>query len=187
MTKRVKSVVVGSFVLALCAGTLMGVGVARLSDRPAVEPRSQLATELQLTPEQQSKMEAIWSDAMQSTGPSFMDRRRALQEERDAAIAELLPPALLAGYDKIIDKYRASMDALNQERAKAIEDAEARTQEILSGEQRAKYLEIMKRREAGPRGGRGGFDGGRRGRPTTAPVRDALEHDKPAPAHAGHE
>ena len=184
MTKRVKSVVVGSFLLALCAGTLMGVGVARLSDRPAApttQPRSPLVTELNLDEKQQKDMEAIWSAAMQSAGPSFIDRRKALQEERDAAIAELLPPAMLAGYDRILDKYRASLDALNAERAKAIEDAEAKTEAILKPEQQAKYAEIMKQRDSGRHGGPGHRPVG----PGTGvpPLRDDLQVDGPRGAH----
>jgi Spy/CpxP family protein refolding chaperone len=177
VTKRVKSVVVGSFVFALGAGTLMGVGVARYSEKPA-EPRSQLATELQLTSEQQAQMEAIWSNAMQMSGPNYMDRRRSLQEERDAAIAELLPPAMLAGYDRILSQYREKLDALNQERSKAFDDAQAKTQEILTPEQRKAYVEIMARRD-GPRRG-GAPEGGRRGRPGGAPpMHDDLQVDHP--------
>ncbi|HVX83370.1 MAG TPA: Spy/CpxP family protein refolding chaperone [Phycisphaerae bacterium] len=197
MTKRVKSVVVGSFLLALCAGTLMGVGVARLSDRPAeptTRPQPALVTELNLSGKQQKDMEAIWSDAMQTAGPSFMDRRKAIQEERDAAIAELLPPAMLAGYDKILDKYRASLDALNAERQKTIEDAEAKTLAILSPEQRDKYKEIMKQREGGRRGGpghRGGGPGmgpggagiGPMSGPGGSPLHDDLHVDGPRGAH----
>jgi Spy/CpxP family protein refolding chaperone len=161
MTKRLKSVVVGSFVFALGAGTLMGVGVGRYSVAPSA-PKSQLATELGLTGDQQAKMEAIWSGAMQTSGPGYMERRRALQEERDAAIAELLQPALLAEYDKILDRYRGKLDTLNQERSKSFEDAQSRTEEILTPEQRTKYVEIMKRRDGGRRGGPP--DGGHRGR-----------------------
>jgi hypothetical protein len=163
MTKRVKSVVVGSFLLALCAGTLMGVGVARLSDRAAVpttRPQPALVSELKLRPDQQQQMEAIWSEAMQTAGPRFMDRRKAIQEERDSAIAELLPPAMLAGYDKILDKYRASLDALSAERQKTIEDAEAKTLAILDSGQREKYKEIMKQRDGGRHGGPGRRGGG---------------------------
>jgi Spy/CpxP family protein refolding chaperone len=182
MTKRVKSVVVGSFVFALGAGTLMGVSMGRYVASPS-EPKSQLATELGLTSEQQAKMEAIWSNAMQTSGPGYMERRRALQEERDTAIAELLPPTLLAGYDSILNRYRDKLDGLNQERSKSFADAQSRTEEILTPEQRTKYVEIMKRRDGGRRGGPP--DGGRRGRggPGGGPPHDALQVDHPRGQH----
>ncbi len=182
MTKRIKAVVVGAFVLALGAGTLMGVGVGRYSAKPATPPppRSQLATELQLTAEQQKQMAAIWSEAMQTGGPSYMERRKSLQEERDAAIAELLPPALLAGYDKILDRYREKLDALGQERDKAFADAESRTQAVLTPDQQKTYLAIMQRRDGNHRGGVPDGKRGGRGSATTAP-RDGLQVDRPRP------
>jgi hypothetical protein len=106
-----------------------------------------------------------------------------LQEERDTAIAELLPPTLLAGYDSILNRYRDKLDGLNQERSKSFADAQSRTEEILTPEQRTKYVEIMKRRDGGRRGGPP--DGGRRGRggPGGGPPHDALQVDHPRGQH----
>ncbi len=142
MNKKIIALGILAFILALGAGTLMGVNLSRTV--PQHDRHSWMAEELSLSPAQQDQMKEIWSQAMQKAEPSFGDRRRAMLRERDEAIAELIPPEQQAAYDKIIADYEAKKETMDHERAKAFADAVERTKLILNDSQRQKYEEILK-------------------------------------------
>src|SRR5688500_8579212 len=99
MTRLVVAI---GFLLSFGAGLARGLQLNALpstvsaapGDPPPPRPsgrRGWFATELGLTPEQQRQLDRIWSETVRR-GPSGGDRRRQFREERDRAIAELVPP-----------------------------------------------------------------------------------------------
>jgi len=187
MTKAQIMVIFG-FLIAFGAGAVVGIQIkhpsivqADVQKKP--EERSWLRTELGLSAEQNNQMKAIW-DSLHSSGRSHEDRRHRLRDERDEAIAALIPPSGMGDYDKVLAVYSEKMNQLGQERDKEFAEAVAKTMKILTAEQQVKYQEFMKRRDPNRPGGPGmggpppgGFGGGPGGpmrrpdsRPTTRPT-----------------
>jgi len=133
---------------------VMGVGLARVSARPAAH--LSLSDELGLTAQQREQMKEIWSKVVErdGTGGSAGDRRAALRKDRDEAIAKLIPEDQKAAFEKIQQDYTTALDALNKERSKVYQDAVERTKQILDAAQRVKYDEVLKRRAERGRGPR---------------------------------
>ena len=159
-----------AFLLALGAGTLLGLGWSRAGlhrDR-----HSWLADELHLSPQQQEQMKTIWSQGMPRA--DFSDRRRAMQTERDAAIALLIPAEQKAAYEKIIADYNAQKEALDRQRSKAFQEMIDRTKQILTDTQRTKYEEMLKRDEHrhGPPGGAPGGPPSPASQPASGPAKE---------------
>jgi Spy/CpxP family protein refolding chaperone len=191
MTKA-KIMVIFGFLIAFGAGAVVGIQMQKPSivaaDVPKKpEDRSWLRTELGLTSEQTAQMKAIW-DSLHAGGRSHEDRRHRLREERDEAIAALIPPSGMGDYDKVLLVYSDKMNQLGQERDKAFQDAVARTMKILTPEQQAKYQEFMKRRDPnrpGPPGmggpPPGGFGGGPGGPGSPGRRPDSRPSTRPAP------
>lgn len=168
MKKKIVLLGILAFVLTLAAGTLMGVGLMSRSGAGHHGP-SWLATQLNLTAQQQEQMREIWSQAMQHNEPGAGDRRHMLQKERDDAMVRLIPAEQKAAYDKIQADYAAKVDAMNRDRSKAYQDAVEKTKAILNEEQRQKYDELLKKvdHHHGPRGAAGA---GPDGPPATGPA-----------------
>jgi Spy/CpxP family protein refolding chaperone len=113
-----------------------------------------LSRELNLTSEQREQMRAIWSQVMSADrGAKTWDERRAIQKQREQVVREMLGDEQKKEFDQINAEYDAKLAALGQAQRAAFEQATARTREILSPEQAAKYDEFLKRRGkgAGPR------------------------------------
>jgi Spy/CpxP family protein refolding chaperone len=170
MTK-VKLFIIACFLFAFGAGSVVGVWASGRAGERSRHGPPRLTQELGLTPEQTKKMQEIWSGVMRSVGPGDTDQRRVLRDERDAAVLALLTPQQKAAYDKLMQDYSQKMGQLAQERRRAFEAAVERTKQMLNDEQRHKYEDLLKKREAewraGPasRGSRGG------GWPTTRDAR----------------
>jgi Spy/CpxP family protein refolding chaperone len=153
-----------SLAVVFAAGLAVGLAVRRHDGEPPRERRrrSWLADELSLTPGQQSRMEEIWSQAMQPPRNEFAQRGQ-IYEDRDAAVRSLLTDEQKLEYDRIFEEAARKMAELGEARRKAFEDAVARTKEMLTPEQRLKYEEMLTR---GPEPGRGRRRGrGRSGGP----------------------
>jgi Spy/CpxP family protein refolding chaperone len=166
---KTKVIVVVGFLIAFGAGVVLGLQLRQQAvasvNEPRREDRSWLKTELGLNPQQEEQMREIWSN-LHNSGRKHEERRRALRDERDEAIAALLPPSTMGDYDKVLAVYGQKMSELSGERDKAFQQAVEKTKGILTVEQQAKYDELMKRRES-PRDGR---ERGQRGRrPETKP------------------
>lgn len=165
---NVKLFLVLAFVLVCAAG----VGVGMIVDqrlRPVTVPRPHPHNpmdELKLTPEQQSKMRAIWSEVGKLRDQRFKDRGE-LSRKRDSQILALLTPDQKSAYDKIQESFRASVKEDEDALQKGVHDAEDQTRAMLTPEQLPIYEKI--RRVMGPPGGnrRGGGRG--RNRSTTQP------------------
>src|SRR5947209_3696419 len=127
---RTKIVLLSAFVLVLSAGVVVGRLWARLPAgaalRPADKSPSWLADQLQLTPAQRQQMDAIWAD-MKQKNDQKIERRRALDHERDQAIEELLGPEQWAAYGRLMDEFRLKRAEVDKERENLFHDANERS------------------------------------------------------------
>ena len=112
---------------------------------------SWLAQQLELTPEQQKQMDQIWSEVGGRGRREDPSKRGELRKSRDAAIAALVRPEDRAAYDRIIQDYNTSNEAMETEWRKTFQQAVEKTKEILTPSQRTKYDQLMSRWENGPR------------------------------------
>ncbi|MGH7179657.1 MAG: Spy/CpxP family protein refolding chaperone [Tepidisphaeraceae bacterium] len=159
---RTNLIVVVAFVLALCAGVVMGLVGARIPE--ARHERSWIADELNLSTPQRERMRAIWSEMPRSRG---RDERRAIEKERDDALLALMNDQQRQQAQEVIAKYSERVSELSRQREQAYEQAVARTQAILTDAQREKYDELLKRRaERDPRPRQGSGE-----EPATQPAR----------------
>ncbi len=158
-----------SFVLVLAAGFAVGRLSARAQRRGGRD--SWLGRELDLTGEQREQMRAIWSEVMGRLHRDRGERRRELAAERDRAVERLLSEEQVNQYQQIMDEYERGLQALREEREAAFREAVARTKQMLTPVQRAKYeemLERMRSRDERDDGWRGRSHRGERGPDATA-------------------
>jgi len=153
-----KVILVSAFLLAFAAGTSVGLFATKPPTLPPPPPRDRpesfLARELNLTEEQKEQMKKIWSEVMGPGGRGQPDRRSVLAQDRDQAVVALLSEEQRARYEGILKDYADKMEALQQDRKKAFDEARERTKAILTPEQAEKYDQLMKRPpERGPGGG----------------------------------
>ena len=125
--------------------------------------RGFLATELSLTSQQQELLDKIWSETARRGGREREDRRRQIRQERDDAIAALVPASQKSDYQNALQTYSQRMEDLDKEWRTSFQNAVEQTKQILTPEQRTKYEAMLKRdQERGPRGGPGGPERGER-------------------------
>jgi Spy/CpxP family protein refolding chaperone len=159
---KTKVIVIIGFFIAFVAGAVLGLQLRQPAvahvNVPQREDRSWLRTELGLSPQQEEQMRDIWSN-LHNSGRKHDERRRQLRDERDEAIAALLPASAMGDYDKVLAAYSDKMSQLSAERDKGFAEAVEKTKKILTPAQQTKYEEFLKRREGpgpgGPRGDRG--------------------------------
>jgi Spy/CpxP family protein refolding chaperone len=106
--------------------------------------------ELGLTSDQRTKMDHIWSSMAQKGHTDRDERRREFRRERETAIADLVPASQLGEYDRIIDAYNERIAGLERESRDAYEAAVEQTKQILNGEQRTRYEDLLKKYHWGP-------------------------------------
>ncbi len=163
---RAKVIILVCFVTAFAIGVGTGTASRRLMKRPDRE--SWLTRELGLTQEQQEKMKEIWSTAGMEGVRQWREKRIALGRERDEAMQGLLSEEQKAQYQAIVKSYEEKVAALEKEAAESFEAMVAKTKEILTDEQKAKYDAFLSRgprpgQPGGPGRGLGGPGGGRGG------------------------
>ena len=164
-----KVVLVIGFVVAFCAGLFSGLAVrgrealatsssavAPAATRP-VGPGGLLATELGLTAEQREQMNRIWGENARALRHQQDQRRSQFRKEREDAIAALIRPEDRAKYDEVQRVHAQHMTDLEKELRASWQKGVEETREILTAEQRVKYEEFLKRREA-ERASGGGHD-----------------------------
>lgn len=161
MTK-IRLILAGCFVVVFAAGVSTGVLVSHLKARPP-HRGSWLASQLKLTPLQQEQMRKIWEETMGARGTR--EDRQSIMRERDEAIAALMTEDQRPKYEAIVQECSRKLDELAQKRKAAMDKAIERTMEILTPEQRAKYIDLMKRGDGRMGGGSPGPDHDRRPRP----------------------
>lgn len=166
-----RTIIIVGFLCAFAAGFALNLGWSqsppRADDRRDQSERgSWLAEQLNLNQDQQEKMKEIWSDAARRGNRQQWEHRRRLREERDQAIAALIPESNRAAYEQVLADYEQQTDALEAQWRQSFEQAVERTKALLSDEQRQTYEQILERQRRGNR------DDRRRG-PETQPVSDA--------------
>jgi len=140
---RVKLFITSAFLLAMFAGVAVGMLGAKI---PASrEPRSWLADELGLTPEQREQMQSIWQDISKNR-QSDWERRQTIDKDRREAIVALLTPEQKTQYDKINQDFTQKIQDMAKQREAAFADAQERTKRILTADQRVKYEQLMQKR-----------------------------------------
>jgi Spy/CpxP family protein refolding chaperone len=147
-----KLLLIIGFVMAFGAGLLIGPklrqeAAAAPATRPA-RPGGWLTTELNLTPDQQEQMKKIWSETAHRGNREQEDRRRQFRKERDDAIAALISPGDKEKFDQVLKTYAEHNAAMDREWRNSYLAAVERTKQILTVEQRQKYEELLKNREA---------------------------------------
>jgi Spy/CpxP family protein refolding chaperone len=168
--KRSRQVLLLMAVLVLCAGVVVGRLSARLSAEVPPQrqghPPSWLADQLNLSADQQQKMDAIWADVKQQVGNDW-DKHRELDRERDEAIRDLLSDEQQVEYQEIYDIYRQKRQEMEKTRDALIKSAEDRSRNLLNDSQKAVWDQMTKdmhtHRPGGPGHGPGpgpGMGGG---------------------------
>src|SRR5438094_177204 len=124
-----KIVVAVGFLVAFAAGLMVGIEsqqTSAASSSPAAptskpsnhRPGGWMASELNLTPQQQEQLDKIWSETAHSRMHDSDDRRRQLRTERDESILALIPADKKTGYDEVMAKYKEQTSALDHEMRK---------------------------------------------------------------------
>jgi len=146
-----KLVVIVGFLVAFGAGLAVGIksrhAALPLTTRPS-HHSGWLSAELNLTPQQQEQLKAIWSETMQRGGHEREEQRRPLRRQRDEGVAALIRPEDKPRYDKILEDYSEQTNALDGEWRSSYQAAVERTKQILTPQQRTKYEELLQRHES---------------------------------------
>ncbi|HSV15480.1 MAG TPA: Spy/CpxP family protein refolding chaperone [Tepidisphaeraceae bacterium] len=146
--RRTKSVIIAAFILVLSAGVVAGRLWARFpspSATPTGKQPSWLADQLDLTPEQRQQMDAIWANVKQQMDQK-LERRHALDRERDQAIEDLLGPEQWQAYGRLIDEFRAKRAEIDKDRMNLIHDANDRSRALLSDVQKQRWDQMRQAR-----------------------------------------
>ncbi|MBX3177004.1 MAG: Spy/CpxP family protein refolding chaperone [Candidatus Hydrogenedentes bacterium] len=162
MTK-LKVLAAVALVMAYIAGIATGWAGSTLAGEkpgPARDRGSWLSHALELSDSQKAQLEAIWSrEAENAAEEDSRARVRALYEERNQAVREMLTPEQQAAYDGIHQSVEEQKDAIAAERRARHEAAVSKTMDILTPEQQEKYKKIIEdfekrspRRDRGPGG-----------------------------------
>lgn len=150
---RMRLTIAVLFVVAFAAGVAVGLTVRQWDEQPQ-RRGSWLGRELDLTESQRREMAEIWSAVGRDTWRQDMDRRRALQRQRDQAIQALVPAEQQEELQRVLDEYSSAMAELSRARRQAFDDAVEKTKAILTPEQREKYESFLARRPRRPGGER---------------------------------
>jgi Spy/CpxP family protein refolding chaperone len=151
MTKT-KILLLVAFVAVFFAGLTIGLFAGR--NCPPRHGPPWLAAELELSPDQVEKMKEIWSK-IDPPDPHLGEMaRQDLASQRDEAIKKLLGPDQISSFERIIREYESKREERQLEMMAPLDEAFARTREILTEEQLKKFEELEKRmRERGHRRG----------------------------------
>lgn len=158
-----KLVIILGFALSFAAGLVIGSRsrppvLAPGSGSPATAPSGPerrgpggwLSAELGLTSDQRTQLDRIWSEMARNGRSEQDDQRREYRQERDNAISDLVPPARMADYDRIIDTYTERLSDLERASREAYQGAVEKTKQILTPEQRTRYEAMLSRHQWGP-------------------------------------
>ena len=181
---KTQAILIVSYVVTFAAGAVMGL-VWGLPEGAAGGRRPRFF-DLDLTPEQSQRLEAIWSETVRKTMRQCDQDQRQAIEGRDEAVEALLEEEQKQAYDTIYEGFFSRLDEVRERRRQAFETANQRTREILTESQREKFDEMLERRREHVRrhpGRRHPGGLGRRGRPPggRGPRRPPREEGSPPP------
>ena len=137
---RLQVLIAGLFALSLGTGVVVGLGLGRT---PRSEAAPWLASELQLTTEQQDAMRKIWMDTLRRVEPQNLEDRRLFTKERDDQIRALIPEDKQHSYELIVQHFSRQLADLNRERDAAFEQAVSSSMKILDAAQQARYKALL--------------------------------------------
>jgi len=146
MMNRSGFVFLSASVLLLCAGLVLGRLWARnpvASGAPPGNPPSWIADQLDLNPAQRQQMDAVWDETKTKIGKT-MERRHAMEHDRDEALHKLLTPDQAVAWDKISEDFHTQRAALDKDREKLIHDADERSRALLDDTQKKKWDVLTK-------------------------------------------
>jgi Spy/CpxP family protein refolding chaperone len=145
MTAKATAVLVLAYVLALAAGTTSGVLAERLRSPNSSATSAPLAAQLQLNDDQREQMRGAWEDAKDAADDCYKQAQE-IQRQRDQALVDMLSDEQKAKFAPIDQGYARQFAALTTRRESAFEQAMAKTEAILTPDQRVKYEEIVRER-----------------------------------------
>jgi len=150
---RTKVIILIACILSMGAGVEVGMLRARTEPGKEDSRASWLIKELNLTPDQQRGMEAIWKEMVRSKGAEFRDEMMKLHQEREAAVAGLMSPEQSEKYQQIhaqfMEKGRQLWKRMEQEFLAAAE----KTRQLLNETQRVRYDILLKQFQEQHNGG----------------------------------
>lgn len=133
-----------AFLLSFAAGAVFGALFHR-AHSSETSPMG-LARSLNLKPEQETKLQQIWSDLIHKPSAYPDEERLRLARERDAEIRKLLTPEQLSQFEKISENFTQQLREQALRRKARIEEAVKNTKEILTEEQRKKYEILLQKK-----------------------------------------
>ncbi len=149
---KVQTAVILAFLIALGAGVVGGMLIARLpmlstaTASPPTSGQSPLTEMLQLTPDQSDRMRMIWEEA-RGKAQTAMGEVQELQKGRDDALVGILTTdEQRAQYEKVTREFAARFAKVTAERELAFQNAVEQTRQILSPVQQKKYEEVLRSR-----------------------------------------
>jgi len=135
------------FALALGAGLAAGTLLSRLArtDASVSIARTPLGAELDLTPQQNAKMQSIWEQVRNDVDACFL-RAQEAQRKRESALLALLSDEQKSMFAPVQQQYVDSVDAIKGERDAVFQNAVKQTEQILSDAQKTRYRQILHNR-----------------------------------------
>lgn len=142
-------IVITGFIVAFLAGVMAGVtfrrgGPAHGGPGPGGR-ESFIAKQLDLTPDQQAKMKAIWQDVSRRGGPDQRGRKSKIRREQEEAVAALIRPEDRPAYDKTVADFQARLDQSEADGRRSFQAAVEKTKAILTPDQLKKYDVLLAR------------------------------------------
>ncbi len=166
---RSKLILLGTLILVLAAGAAIGALGARIFLHPHHPPffggpegmpfghppttRPWFYGSLNLTSDQQKKMDGIW-EPVRHEMDKFFDERRSIEMRREKAVMALLTDEQRKQFDQIVRDYRAQRREMEDQRQHLIDDANQRSRALLDPDQQ-KLWDDMTRRFHDQQGRRG--------------------------------
>jgi Spy/CpxP family protein refolding chaperone len=152
--KRLEMIIVAGFIIMFVAGLAVGLTLSRFHTTavavtpPEVPAKADdhfhtLGRELNLTPEQKQKMEAVWKDSHVKSDKS----RQAIAEEdktRDAAIHKLFSAELQEEYDRLQHEHEMKVGELRSAIWHDMHETNEKIRALLTPTQRQKFDQIAK-------------------------------------------
>lgn len=158
---RIELLIVGVAALALGAGIVGGLLVAKLPSAsasnthpPRGTDRSPLGDELELSAAQREQVREIWEGVRSEVHQTF-DKAKDLERRREEALIGLLTDAQKEKFEQLASGFAIEFDTLREDRDRLFESAVEKTKQLLNEQQRGKYEEILKTRGPGAIGGGG--------------------------------
>lgn len=146
-TGKLIALILLNFAIAIAAGVIAARTLARPvgSPPPGTSPAldSNLASQLQLTPEQTEKMRSIWEDARDVARDCAHEADR-IQKDNDASLQALLTEPQKAEYEKISAENKRRVNEQDAKRKDAFRVAVEQTRTILRPDQWQAYEQILK-------------------------------------------